>query len=70
MTPSGIEPATLRFVAQLLNHCATKIDAYRGYEIEGLPSVPSDKRQRDSEVQVDHLRCASEVGTGLSVAKT
>jgi hypothetical protein len=23
MTPSGIEPATLRFVAQYLNHCAT-----------------------------------------------
>jgi len=23
MTPAGIEPATLRFVAQHLNHCAT-----------------------------------------------
>ena len=23
MTPSGIEPATFRFVAQHLNHCAT-----------------------------------------------
>ena len=23
MTPSGIEPATFRFVAQNLNHCAT-----------------------------------------------
>ena len=23
MTPSGIEPATFRFVAQRLNHCAT-----------------------------------------------
>jgi hypothetical protein len=23
MTPSGIEPATFRFVAQYLNHCAT-----------------------------------------------
>ena len=22
MTPSGIEPATFRFLAQLLNHCA------------------------------------------------
>jgi len=25
MTPSGIEPATLRFVAQYLNHCATAV---------------------------------------------
>ena len=25
MTPAGIEPATLRFVAQHLNHCATAL---------------------------------------------
>jgi hypothetical protein len=25
MTPSGIEPATLRFVTQHLNHCATAV---------------------------------------------
>jgi hypothetical protein len=25
MTPSGIEPATFRFVAQQLNHCATAV---------------------------------------------
>jgi len=29
MTPSGIEPATFRFVAQHLNHCATTVDLYR-----------------------------------------
>ena len=25
MTPAGIEPATFRFIAQLLNHCATVV---------------------------------------------
>jgi len=25
MTPAGIEPATFRFVAQRLNHCATAV---------------------------------------------
>ena len=25
MTPSGIKPATFRFVAQYLNHCATAV---------------------------------------------
>jgi hypothetical protein len=27
-TPAGIEPATYRFVAQHLNHCATTIPLY------------------------------------------
>ena len=27
MTPSAIEPATFRFVAQHLNHCATAVPA-------------------------------------------
>jgi len=27
MTPAGIEPATLRFVAQHLNHCATAVSS-------------------------------------------
>jgi hypothetical protein len=31
MTPSGIEPATFRFVAQYLNHCAT-ISGPQGFE--------------------------------------
>ena len=29
MTPSGIEPATFRFVAQHLNHCATAVTNLR-----------------------------------------
>ena len=28
MTPSGIEPATFRFVTQHLNHCATAVPIY------------------------------------------
>ena len=28
MTPSGIEPATFRFVAQHLNHCATAVPSH------------------------------------------
>ena len=30
MTPYGIEPATFRFVAQHLNHCATAVPPYKG----------------------------------------
>ena len=30
MTPSGIEPATFRFVAQHLNHCATAVPMLTG----------------------------------------
>ena len=30
LTPAGIEPATFRFVAQHLNHCATVVPAYMG----------------------------------------
>ena len=28
MEPTGIEPATFRFVAQRLNHCATAVPEY------------------------------------------
>jgi len=31
MTPAGIEPATFRFVAQHLNHCATAVPLRRSY---------------------------------------
>ena len=34
MTPAGIEPATVRFVAQHLNHCGTVVpnrNEYREY---------------------------------------
>jgi len=31
MTPAGIEPATFRFVAQCLSHCATAAPCYNIY---------------------------------------
>ena len=52
MTPAGIEPATFRFVAQHLNHCATVVPlrwCYAVYNSSPLPtfrhnrSVPSSK---------------------------
>ena len=30
MTPSGIEPATFRFVAQFVNHCDTAVPCHGG----------------------------------------
>jgi len=30
LTPAGIEPATYRFVAYLLNHCATAVRVFNG----------------------------------------
>jgi len=32
LTPAGIEPATYRFVAQLLNHCATAVPNRNEYQ--------------------------------------
>ena len=51
MTPSGIEPATFRFVAQRLNHCATAqimdlVDLYTYMDVRGLFRCSgSDKRR-------------------------
>jgi hypothetical protein len=44
MTPSGIEPATFRFVAQYLNHCATAVPVHTVYtyvnnQKRGFPTV-------------------------------
>jgi len=32
LTPAGIEPATFRFVAQRLNHCATAVPKRNIYQ--------------------------------------
>ena len=56
MTPAGIEPATFRFVAQHLNHCAIYI--YK--TLTGLePAVPASERP-----QTDAIDCTA-TGTGL-----
>ena len=34
MTLAGIEPATFRFVAQHLNHCATAVPLFERYKIK------------------------------------
>ena len=39
MTPAGIEPATFRFVAQHLNHCAT--------------AVPRNTRESNENFQIE-----------------
>jgi hypothetical protein len=38
MTPSGIEPATFRLVAQYLNHCATAVPPVQMYTLENASS--------------------------------
>jgi len=36
MTPAGIEPATFRFVAQHLNHCASTVLISLMYELKNV----------------------------------
>ena len=44
LTPAGIEPATFRFVARYLNHCATtvppKIVCFDPLHLQGYESYP------------------------------
>ena len=39
MTPSGIEPATFRFVAQHLDHCATAVPTYLHSNIHNVKKL-------------------------------
>jgi len=40
LTPAGIEPATFRFVAQHLNHCATAVPTETWYHTFFGPMPP------------------------------
>jgi len=40
LTPAGIEPATYRFVAQHLNHCATAVPLYYSIYVIYFTEVP------------------------------
>ena len=39
MTPSGIEPATFRFVEQHLNHCATAVPSLNLYRVQIIVGI-------------------------------
>jgi hypothetical protein len=61
MTPSGIEPATFRFVAQYLDHCAT---------ISGPPQISSQLEIRqDNNRKLEPLHTFTLLGfvMGLNV---
>jgi hypothetical protein len=45
MTPAGIEPATFRFVAQHLKHCATAVPTVQGSETN--PEAPNKKEKQE-----------------------
>jgi len=52
MTPTGIEPATFRFVAQRLNHCATAVwtDIDKLKLMVVYRNFAKQPRKRDGEV--------------------
>jgi len=43
LTPTGIEPATFRFVAQHLNHCATTVAIYFMYSVKSRAQLLWDR---------------------------
>ena len=44
MTPSGIEPATFRFVAQHLNHFAPAVPTYTWYGLQFRANIDENVR--------------------------
>ena len=56
MTPSGIEPATFRFVAQHLSHCATAVPTLVLYFVENIKSNIGQCLNRLQTYRVVRLR--------------
>jgi hypothetical protein len=55
MTPSGIEPATFRLVAQYLNHCATAVPQIEMYSIDCNDDDNNDDDDDDNNKSVQHF---------------
>jgi len=61
LIPAGIEPATFRFVAQYLNHCAT---ASEGFMSMKIPLTPAGIEPATFRFVEEHLKhCATAVPT-------
>jgi len=56
LTPAGIEPATFRFVAQYLNHCATAVPPLNSNcskSLEDLYVIPKKLNHSGLELRQD-----------------
>ena len=60
MTPSGVEPATFRFVAQHLNHCATAVPLRGGGLARILIACDCEAVKMDTK-----LSCLSQQQKGM-----
>jgi len=56
MTPTGIEPATFRFVAQYLNHCATAVPELYLYLKENHENLIWNNWCPHYEIQIRNFR--------------
>jgi len=56
VTPAGIEPATLRFVAQHLNHCATAVPRQRSCTKSKSKNNGHVKKRQDPSILHDLCR--------------
>jgi hypothetical protein len=60
MTPSGIEPATFRFVAQYLNNCATAVPPVFAFHAAQFVALHSIQVQKGLDWCHSYPRCAVE----------
>jgi hypothetical protein len=62
MTPSGIEPATLRFVAHCLNHCATACAGKYGmFNATSGDQVSASRRTKPETEEIDRTEESSRI---------